>query len=426
MPLSTASRISNAATTAPSGRISTFRRWPDIFSMRWPQRCISSKYILLLGTAVWMRMTCGAAWVAPAAVRASAPSALPSHFFQCIMSVPPPRRTWSGFMVFASTRPPDPAARTGPARCRIRLPPRRAADNRAGAAIRPENAENGTARHETVPLSAESVAHRLDRQRHLSRPERFVHIGLVFVEQAHRLLERIAPERVAQFLADHHLQHGGLALGLGLAGRAQRVANLVGMLDPYALHAHGARQLGEVRVLQVAADEAPSIEVDLVLLLGAPLAIVEHHRGDRDFLARAGQQFLETHAPGAIAHVGDRRPVGAAQLGADQGGQRIAAVAEAHGGQHRIRLPEAQIAVGYRADIADVGRHHHMVRHGALQLAQHAARMHAAAAARDDVQAPVVALVRPAVQLLLPLLLFLRDAGAALLAVAQAGRLRRG
>ena len=41
-----------------------------------------------------------------------------------------------------------------------------------------------------------------------------------------------------------------------------------------------------------------------------------------------------------------------------------------------------------------------MLGHGQFQLAQYAARMHAAAAPADDVQAPVVALVRPAVQFL--------------------------
>ena len=63
------------------------------------------------------------------------------------------------------------------------------------------------------------------------RCEGLVDVGLVLLQEAHRLLERVAAERIAQFLAHHHLQHRGLALGLRLAGRAQRVAHLVGVLS---------------------------------------------------------------------------------------------------------------------------------------------------------------------------------------------------
>ena len=258
------------------------------------------------------------------------------------------------------------------------------------------------------------------------RCEGLVDVGLVLLQEAHRLLERVAAERIAQFLAHHHLQHRGLALGLRLAGRAQRVAHLVGVLDPQALRPHSARQLGEVRVLQIAADETATVEVHLVLLFRAPLAVMEHHRRHRNALAHAGQQFLEAHAPGAVAHIGHGRTIGPAQLGADQRRQRVAAVAEAHGRQHGIRFVEAQIAVGHRADIADVGGHHHMLGHGQFQLAQYAARMHAAAAPADDVQAPVVALVRPAVQFLFPGALLGNDAVGARAQRGRAGQLARG
>src|SRR5262249_51828744 len=58
--------------------------------------------------------------------------------------------------------------------------------------------------------------------------------GLVLVECAHRLLERIAAEGVAEFLSDHELQDGGLV-------RADRgfegIADLAGMADRDALRA---------------------------------------------------------------------------------------------------------------------------------------------------------------------------------------------
>ena len=74
---------------------------------------------------------------------------------------------------------------------------------------------------------------------------------------------------------------------------------------------------------------------------------------------------------------------GCGHLGADDGREGIAAVAEAHRGEHRVGLVEAQVAVGDRADVADVGGDHGVLGHRLLQLAQHLARMHALRALGD-------------------------------------------
>ncbi len=109
---------------------------------------------------------------------------------------------------------------------------------------------------------------------------------------------------------------------------------------------------------------------------------MEHHGGDGNVVAHAGHGFHQAHAPGAVAGVGDRGPVGRGHLRADDGRKRVAAVAPAHGGEEAARLLEAQVAVGDRVDVADVGGDHHVLGHGLLELAQHLARVQIGPAAR--------------------------------------------
>src|SRR5205823_7360896 len=75
---------------------------------------------------------------------------------------------------------------------------------------------------------------------------------------------------------------------------------------------------------------------------------------------------------------------------------------------HRSRLVEAEIGIGDRADISDVGRNHRSGWHRALELAQHLARMHVARAL-GDFERPWVGLVLPAVELALPGALLARN-----------------
>ena len=148
----------------------------------------------------------------------------------------------------------------------------------------------------------------------------------------------------------------------------------------------------------------------MVLLFRAPLAVVEDDRGDRNSFADAGLQLTEAHAPGPIADVGDRRSLGRGHLGTDDGGKRVATVAEAHRREHRARALEAKIRIRDRADVADVGRHHGVIGHCALELAEHLARMHMARIFRDF-ERPRVLFLRPAVELGFPRSLFRLDRG---------------
>jgi hypothetical protein len=83
---------------------------------------------------------------------------------------------------------------------------------------------------------------------------------------------------------------------------------------------------------------------------------------------------------------------------------------------------EAQVAVGHRVDVADVGGHHHVGRHGLFQLAQHLARVQVVTAVEgllllvlvDHVEAEGVALVGPLVEFLFPGGLFAGDGLSAL------------
>src|SRR2546421_11611329 len=108
--------------------------------------------------------------------------------------------------------------------------------------------------------------------------------ALVLVEHATRLFQRIAPERVAELARAHQLDHRHLAFALRLARGAQRRADIRDLVYADSFGAHRPGDRGEARVLQVHPEEAVRIEVDVILLLGAPLLVIEHHRGDRDLL----------------------------------------------------------------------------------------------------------------------------------------------
>ena len=112
-----------------------------------------------------------------------------------------------------------------------------------------------------------------------------------------------------------------------------------------------------------------AVEVDLILLLGTPLAVVEDHRGDRNVVAHCGHRLDHTHGPRAVTGVRDGWSIRSSGLGADDGRQGVTAVAPAHGGEEGTGLLEAQVTVGNRVDVADVSGHHDPGRHGLLQLA---------------------------------------------------------
>src|SRR6185312_8172638 len=187
--------------------------------------------------------------------------------------------------------------------------------------------------------------------------------------------------------------------------------------------AHRLRDGGPRRLLvEVHADEPVAVEIDVVFLLGAPLAVVEDDGSDGNALAHAGLQLTEAHAPRAVADIRDGRPIRRRHLRADNGRKCVAAIAEAHRREHRARTIETQVAVRYRADVADVRRHHRAVGHRALQLAQHLTRMHVRRL-RADFHRPAVLFVRPAVELALPRTLLVAQRREPRIAIRDAGEL---
>jgi GNAT superfamily N-acetyltransferase len=64
--------------------------------------------------------------------------------------------------------------------------------------------------------------------------------ALVLVEVAHRLLQGVAPEGIAEFGRDHHLQDRRAPRALVVACLAQGGTDVLDALDPDAFGAHGA------------------------------------------------------------------------------------------------------------------------------------------------------------------------------------------
>src|SRR5579872_3547610 len=137
---------------------------------------------------------------------------------------------------------------------------------------------------------------------------------LILGEVPHGLRERITAEGVAELPGHHDLEHRGPAFTLCGRRGAQRGRDVFEPLDRDAFAAEGLRHLRPARVLEIHALVATRIEVHVILLLRAPLAVVEDDRRDTDLLARAGQQLIEADAPGAVSHVGERGALGGGDL----------------------------------------------------------------------------------------------------------------
>ena len=97
------------------------------------------------------------------------------------------------------------------------------------------------------------------------------------------------------------------------------------------------RDLGEALVVELAGNKTAVVEIDLVLLFRAPLAVVEDHGGDRNVVTHAGHGFHQAHAPRTVAGIRDSRAMRCRDLGADDGRERIAAIAPAHRGEEAAR-----------------------------------------------------------------------------------------
>src|SRR2546421_220043 len=117
------------------------------------------------------------------------------------------------------------------------------------------------------------------------------HEFLVFREVPHRLRQGVTAERVTELLRHHHFQHGRLAGALCGSRGAQRGGDVGEPLEADAIAAERARHGGPAGVLQIDPLVAPRVEVDVILLLRAPLFIVEDDHRHADLLAHAGEQL---------------------------------------------------------------------------------------------------------------------------------------
>src|SRR5436309_5066513 len=139
------------------------------------------------------------------------------------------------------------------------------------------------------------------------------HEFLVFRQVPYRLRQGVTPERVTELLRHHHFQHGRLAGALRRGRGAQCGPHIGEPLEGEAIAAERARHGGPAGVLQIDPLVAPRVEVDVVLLLRAPLLIVEDDHRHADALARARQQLVEADAPRAVAHGRERRTLGSGE-----------------------------------------------------------------------------------------------------------------
>src|SRR5258708_10278637 len=152
---------------------------------------------------------------------------------------------------------------------------------------------------------------RSERRRPLaSRPGRLMasRVLPVFLEIAHRLRQGVTAERITELLRHQHLEDRGPAGALRGRRRAQRGRDVGEPLDRHAVEAERARHGRPAGIVEIDPLVAPRVEVDVVLLLRAPLAVVEDDHRHTDLLTRAGEQPVEADAPGAVAHAAEAAP----------------------------------------------------------------------------------------------------------------------
>src|SRR5471032_2041876 len=115
------------------------------------------------------------------------------------------------------------------------------------------------------------------------------HVVFVLIEQAHGLSECIATERIPELARTHDLDDGGLAvIHLQVDGTFERRPHLLELIHYDAFGAHRLGDLRKALVIQLSCNEAPVVEVDLILLLCAPLPVMKHHRRRRHRTPPAG------------------------------------------------------------------------------------------------------------------------------------------
>src|SRR5579862_6038592 len=160
-------------------------------------------------------------------------------------------------------------------------------------------------------------------------PSRSSGEALVLAEVAHRLCKRIAAEWIAELLGHEHLENRRTALTLRGGCSAQRGSDVGEPLDRHPIASEGAGDCRPARVLEIHALVTTRVEIDVILLLRAPLIVVEDDHGHAELLAGAGEQLVEADAKSAVADVGERRALGSRDLRAADDREGVAAVAEA-------------------------------------------------------------------------------------------------
>ena len=121
-------------------------------------------------------------------------------------------------------------------------------------------------------------------------------------------------------------------------------------LDVVAPGAEQLREPVEARIPDVGADVPRLVEVPLVGLLRAPAVVVHHERDGGDPVAHRGLELLRVHQEAAVAVDGERRRLGAAELGPERRREGEAESAQVERGEKGAGPDEVEpvVAVGRR------------------------------------------------------------------------------
>jgi len=202
---------------------------------------------------------------------------------------------------------------------------------------------------------------------------------LVSLEDSLGELHGVTSEGISKLFGHHHLDDGGLAVDhLVLGGLTDGVLDLIFVSDGDTFGSHGSSDLSVgVVSLELRSDVSVSEPKDLVLLLCAPLTIVEDNGSGGDFFTDASEDFVQTHSPSTVSDVGERGSLRAGDLGTDGSGEGVSTVTVGHGSEHGgLFVVEAEVGVGDGADVTDIRGDHGVFGESHLHLSEHGTGLH--------------------------------------------------
>src|SRR5699024_5967266 len=131
-----------------------------------------------------------------------------------------------------------------------------------------------------------------------------------------------------------------------------------------SLGTHGCGHFCVGLALNVTSNKTTVIELNLILLFGTPLTVVEYHSSHRNVVTDSGHNFDHAHSPSTVTCISNSRTIRGGGFSTDDRWQRVSAVTKAHGGKEAAGALKTQVTVSHCVDIPNISGNHDILWHG--------------------------------------------------------------